>query len=88
MVTFHTTVHDGLVSLLRNTLLGNLGIYPVWKSPHFGVDLPKLDRRACVILNRFFKRRIEVCVVQKHVGVMIPPVEVSLDRLDGLDNAV
>lgn len=88
MITFHATVHDSLISLFRNALLRNLRVYPVWKSPHLGVDFPELHRGACVVLNRLFEGRIEVCIVQEHVGVMIPPVEMSLDGLDRLNNTI
>jgi len=88
MITFHATIHDSLISLFRNALLCNLRVYPFWKSPHLRVDFPELHRGACVVLNRLFESRIEICIVQEHVGVMIPPVEMSLDGLDRLNNAI
>jgi hypothetical protein len=87
VVTLHSTVHDGSISLLCNTLLGDLGVDPIWESPRSRLsNLSKFDWGARVVLNRLLKGRIEFAIVEEHVGVVIPSVEVTLDGLDGLDD--
>ena len=38
--------------------------------------------------NDILESLIELAIVQEHVGVVVPPVEVALDGLDGLDDTV
>jgi hypothetical protein len=86
VVTFHSTVHDSSISLLSNTLLRNLRIDPIWESPHLRVDLSKLHWGAGVICYRLLESRVEFSVVQEDVWVVVPSIEMPLDRLDRLDN--
>ena len=88
MITFQPTVHDGCVSLLGDALLGNLGINPVREAPHVGSNLAELDVGRRVVSDDLLEVIVEVAVVEKDVGVVIPAVEVALDRLDGLDDAI
>lgn len=88
MVTLHTTVHDSCISLLCNALLGNLWVDPVWETPHAWVNLTKLHGATGVIRDGVLEGRVEVAIVQKDVGIMIPPVEVTLNRLDRLYNTI
>jgi hypothetical protein len=43
MVTFQTTIHDSSITLLRNALLGNLGVNPLRETPHLRTNLAELD---------------------------------------------
>jgi len=88
MVTFHATVHNGLVSLFANTFSCNFFVDPIWISPHARVDLPKFYRRTCVVGDGFLEGGIEVAVIQKDVGIVEPSIEVPFNGLDGLHNAV
>ncbi len=79
MVTFHAAVHNGLITLLPDAFACNFLVDPVRISPHTRIDLPKFDRRACVIGNGFFERRVEIAVVEEDVGVVEPAIEVTLN---------
>ena len=81
MIALHTTVHNGSISLLSDTFPCSVNIDPVWIPPHTRIYLPKFDRSTCVVQNRLFERRVEISVVEKHIRVMKPPIEVSLHRL-------
>ena len=63
VVRFHSTIHDSCITLLRNTLLGDLWIYPVWEAPHTGVNFPKLDWRASIVGDCLFEIVVKVAVV-------------------------
>lgn len=41
-----------------------------------------------MIHNGLFEGDVEVAIVQEHVRVVEPPIEMSLDRFDGLDHAL
>lgn len=86
MITGHTTVHDGAIALLRDGLGGLIGVNPLGKAPHALVDLAKLNGSRSVVLDGLHEGRIEVAIVQEDVGVMIPAIEVALNRPDRLDN--
>lgn len=88
MVALQSTVHDSSVTLLRDALLGNLGIDPFREAPHLGANLAKFDRSRGVVLDSVLECLVEVAIVQEDVGVMVPAVEVALDRLDGLDDTI
>ena len=86
VITLHTTVHNGSITLFSDALLGYVVVNPVREPPHAGVDLAKLDIRADVFADLIFKGGVEVAVVQEDVWVVEPSVEVSLDRLEGLQH--
>lgn len=88
MVALHAAVHNGVVSLLVDALLGDLGVNPVRVPPHIRTNLAKLDVGLGVVLDRVHKGLVEVAIVEEDVGVVVPPVEVALDRLHGLDNTI
>lgn len=88
MVALQASVHDGGVALLGNALLGHVGIDPIRIPPHFGTDETKLDGSRRVICYNLLERLVEFGVVEEDVGVVVPPVEVALDGLDGLDHPV
>jgi hypothetical protein len=88
VVTFETTIHDSGVALLGDAFLRDLGIDPVGIAPHVGFDLAKLHSRGSVVRHRLLEGRVEVIIVEENVGVVIPPVEVTLDGLDGLDDTI
>ncbi len=88
MITLEATVHDGGVSLLRDALLGNLGIDPIGISPHLRANLAELDRGRGIVLNDLLESGIEIAIVQEDVRVVVPSVEVALDGLDGLNHTV
>lgn len=79
VVAFHAAVHNGLITLLSDAFACNFLVDPVRISPHTRVNLPKLDRRACVIGDSFFERRVEIAVIQEDVRVMEPAIEVALN---------
>lgn len=88
MVTLHSTVHDSSISLLGDTLLCNLGVDPIWESPHLGVDGSKFHGATCIVLDRLLECRVELRIVKEDIWVMVPSVEMSLDGLDGLDDTI
>jgi hypothetical protein len=88
MIALHAAVHDGAVALLSDALLHDRRISPVWEAPVLWRDLAPFHYRLCVIANSLLESRVEVAVVQEDIGVVIPPVEMSLKRLDGLNHAV
>merc|ERR1711939_367414 len=88
VVTLHSTVHNSSVSLLGDALLCNLRVDPVWESPHLGIDGSELHSATCIILDRLLECRVELRIVKKDVWVMIPSVEMSLNRLDRLDDTI
>ena len=88
MIAFHATVHDSCVTLLRDTLLRDLGVNPVRETPHVRANLAELDGSRGVVLDGVLEGVVEVAIVQEDVGVVVPAVEVALNGLDGLDDAV
>jgi hypothetical protein len=88
VVALHTAVHDGVVSLLVDALLGHLGVDPVGVPPHVRANLAKLDRALGVVPDGVPEGLVELPIVEEDVGVVVPPVEVALDRLHGLDDAL
>lgn len=88
VVAFEATIHDGVVTLLGNTLLGDLLINPIGVSPHVITDLAKLDGARSIILDSRLEVFVEVTVVKEDEGVMIPPIEVPLDGLQRLNHAI
>ena len=88
MVALHTTVHDGPVTLLGDSFLRNIWIYPVGEAPLLGRDLTPLHWSTDMSQDRLPERLVEVSVVEEDVWVVKPPVEVSLERLDRLYDTV
>jgi len=86
VVGLETTVHDGSITLLRNALLGNLGVDPVRESPGARLDLAKLDGTRRVVLDDVLEGLVELAIVEEDVRVVVPPVKVALDGFDGLDD--
>ncbi len=84
VVTFHASVHDCGVSLFPNTFSCNFVVHPVRITPHGRIDLAKLDRRTCVIGDGMFETIAEVAIIQKHVRIMEPSVEMSFYRFERL----
>lgn len=88
VVAFHTTVHDSSVTLLADTLLGDLRVDPIGETPHAVIDFTKLDGCTGVVLHSCLEVFVEVAVVKENVRIVEPTVEVALDRLEGLDDTV
>lgn len=88
MVTLQPTIHDSGITLLGNAFLGNLLINPVRVSPHVRADLSKFNSRRGVFLYRLLEGLIEFPIIEEDVGVVIPPVEVTLHGLHGLENTI
>ena len=86
MIALHTTVHNGSIPLLPNSFSCRIDIDPIWIPPHSRIYLSKLDGSTCVIQDGLLKSRVEVSVVEEHIGVMEPPIEVPLHRFYRLDN--
>lgn len=78
MITLHATIHDGSISLLPNSFAGDIRVDPIWISPHRRIYLAKLYRRTCVIRYGLLELRAEFSIVQEHVWVVEPSVEMSL----------
>ena len=88
VVRFHATVHNSSITLLGDTLLRNSWVYPVGEAPHAGINLSKLNSSTGVVHDGLLEVVVEVAIVQEDVWVMIPPVEVALNGLDGLEDTV
>lgn len=88
MVALHSAVHDSSVSLLRDALLRDLGINPIWKAPHARIDLAKLNRRGRVVPYRVHECRVEISVIEKHIRIVVPSVEMTFDRFYGFQHAI
>jgi hypothetical protein len=88
MVTFHTTVHDCGIALLRNLLFGMIEIYPIWETPLCGLQLSERHLALSPVPDRRFESLIEHTVVKEHVGVVEPSVKVSLERSHRINHAV
>jgi len=86
VVTLHTTVHDGSITLFSDALLGHVVVNPVGEAPHAGIDFAELDVRADVLTDLVFEGRVEVAIVQEDVWVVEPSIEVSLNRLERLQH--
>lgn len=88
VVALESTVHDSSVALLRDALLGDFGIDPLREAPHLGANLAELYGSRGVVLDGVLECLVEVAIVQEDIGVMVPAVEVALDRLDGLNYTI
>lgn len=88
VVTLHSSVHDSSITLLPDTFLGDLVVDPVRVAPHAAIDLAKLDWGTGIVLHRVHELLVEVTIVEEHVWIVPPAVEVSLDGLDRLDNTI
>lgn len=88
VVTFHSSIHDRSITLFSDTLFGNFMVHPVRVTPHAIIDLAKFHGGAGVVLDGFLEHIIKVAVVQKDIRVVKPPVEVSLNRLDRLNDTI
>lgn len=88
VITLHTTVHDGSITLFSDALLGHVVVNPVREAPHGGIDFAEFDIRADVLTDLVFEGRVEVAVVQEDVWVVEPSVEMSLDRLERLNDTL
>lgn len=88
VVALHATIHDRSIALLSNTLLGNLLVNPVRETPSAWLDLAKLDSSRCIVSHSLLEGFVEFGVVEEDIGVVVPSVEMPLDRLDGLNYAV
>lgn len=88
VVTGHATVHDCRISLLCNRFCSLSVVYPIWETPHCFINPPKFNSSTGVVLNRVLKLFAEMSVIKKYVRVVVPPVEVTFDRLKRLNNSL
>lgn len=79
VITLHATIHDGSITLLPNAFLGNLMVKPIWETPHGGIDFAKLHWGAGIVGDGVLELIVKVTVVQEHIRVVPPSVEVPLD---------
>ena len=79
MVALHATVHDRCISLFPDPFTGHIFVDPIRISPHAGIDLAELYRRASVILNGRFELITKVAVVEKDIRIMKPAIEVTFE---------
>lgn len=61
---------------------------PVGETPHGAVNLAKLHRRGRVVFHGIDEIIVKVAIVQEDIRVVPPPIEMSLDRLKRLNDAV
>jgi hypothetical protein len=87
VVAGHTTIHDGSISLPCNRLFRFVGIDPIGEAPHAGIDLTKFYITTGVIPHGLLECLVEFAIVQEHIWIMKPPVEMSFDMSNGLDHA-
>jgi hypothetical protein len=88
VITLHATIHDGGITLFSDALLGDFVVDPIGETPHGAIDFAKLDLPAGVVEDGVFEVLVKVAVVQEDIRVVPPPVEMTLNRLDGLDDTV
>ena len=88
MIALHSTVHDQRVALFPNALLGNIVIRPVRETPHGAVNLAEFSVSAGIVSDRVLEFLVEIRVVQEDIGIIVPAVEMPLDRLDRLNHAL
>ena len=88
MVTLHSTIHNGSITLFSDTLLCDLLIDPVWKSPMFGVDLTKFNSATGVVQNGLLEWSAEFGIVEEDIWVVVPSVEMSFDGFNRLKNPI
>lgn len=88
VVTFHSTIHNCSIALLSNAFLRNFVVNPIREAPHGTINLAKFHRGTGVVLDSIFEGIVEVAIVQEYIGIVIPAVEVSLNRLHGFNNTI
>lgn len=86
MVALHATIHNRGVSLLPYSFSRGFDVNPIRISPHARIYLAKLHRGTCVIQNSFLECGIEIAIVEEHVGIMEPPIEMPLHGFYRLNN--
>lgn len=88
MVALEAAIHDSIIALLGDAFLGDLGVDPVGETPHLGTNLAKLDIARGVVSHGLLESLVELAVVEENIGVVEPPIKVTLDRLEGLQNTI
>lgn len=74
--------------MLPYALARHVLVHPVRVSPHARVYLSKLNWGTGEVRHSLLERRVEVPVIQEHVGIVEPPVEVPFDGFDGLNDTL
>jgi len=87
MVRFHTAIHDSSIPLTSNSLLGPRVIHPIRKPKHWFIDLSKLYRTTRSINHSSLKTRIEMLIIQKHIRIIKPPIEMSFNRVKRIQHS-
>lgn len=88
VVTLHASVHDSSITLFSDAFLGHLFVGPLGITPHGVIDLSKFNGSTGVVLDGKLEGVVEVPVVQKHVRIVEPSVEMSLDGFERFDHAI
>lgn len=88
VVTLHSTIHNCSIALLSDAFLCDFVVNPIGVAPHGAINLAKFHRRTGVVLDSIFEGIVEVAIVQEYVGIVVPAVEVSLDRFHGFNNTI
>ena len=86
VVGFHASVHDSLITLLRNALLGDSCICPFGETPVLRINLAKLNSRRGVVCNGLLESAVELLVVEEDVRVVEPAVEMALEALETVED--
>ncbi len=86
MVALHAAIHDRGVSLLPDAFSRCVDVNPTWVSPHGWIYFAELHGSTGVIQDSLLECGIEITIVEKHVGVMKPPIEMSLHRFYRLND--
>lgn len=88
VIALHSSIHDRGVTLLSDAFLGNLMIHPIRVTPHGIINLAKFHGRTGIVLDGRLERFVEIAVVQEDIRVIKPPVKVSFNGLDRLDDTI
>lgn len=88
VVALQASVHHSSITLFGNAFCSNLGVDPIGEPPHIRSNLSKLHLARSMVSNGLFEVVVEIAIIEEHIGVVVPSVEMSLDRLDGLQDTV
>lgn len=79
VVTLHSTIHDSGVALLSDAFLCHFVVNPFRITPHGIVNFAEFHRSTCIILHGILESVIKIAVVQEHIRIVEPSVEMSLN---------
>ena len=86
VVALHTTIHDSRISLLSYPFFCRFLVDPIRITPHIRINFAKFHRATSMVHHGFFKRHVELGVVEENIWIMKPAIEMPLYRLYGLNH--